>query len=163
MKRTLLSVVAIAALGVCGVPAVVSAQGPIVFKTPSGLLLFRVKQDRLKEFETAVTAFNNALKRSSRPARQRQAQGLKIYRAAEDFNGYPLYVLYLERAEVGADYSLDSIIKAELPPQEAQRVLELFAKSMVPGITRLSLTPTEGLAAPSTSAPASAPIKDRAP
>ena len=50
-------------------------------------------------------------------------------------------VFLLDPAVPNADYSLDAIVNAELPKEEADRVLGIFAKSIVTKQNLLKLTP----------------------
>jgi len=106
----------------------------------AGLILNFVKPDKTADFEATVAKLNEALKTSTKPERQAQAKGWKIFRAAEPgADGSVLYVFMIDPAVKDADYTVSSIL-AEAFPDQVQEIYKQFAGAYASGQNFVNLT-----------------------
>ena len=101
-----------------------------VFTSPSGLVFNRVRPDKTADFEQVAVRLRAALRTSSDPARRKQGEGLKIYKAEEPYDGLTLYVFVLDPAVPSADYSITRIL-AEAYPADVQDLYTKFRGACV--------------------------------
>jgi hypothetical protein len=97
-----------------------------VFASDAGLVLTFVKPDKTADFEAVLARLRDALKKSHKPDRKRQARGWKVLRAAEPAtNGSVLYVSIIDPTVKGQDYSVSKIL-AESFPAEVEKLSKQF-------------------------------------
>ena len=126
-------------------PAAAPAQTPAaharVFGAESGLIFNAIKPGSVKDFEMLLERLKAALTQSLDPVRRQQAEGWKIYKAAEPGPAASiLYVFVVNPVVKGADYGVARIL-AEAYPQEAQELYRRYTECFAGGQTMLNLEP----------------------
>ncbi len=111
-----------------------------VFASDAGLVLNFVKPDKTADFEAIMGKLREALAKSERPERKRQAASWKVMRALEPgANGSVLYVFMIDPAVKGADYTVSTIL-SEAFPDEVQALYKQYAESYASGQNFVNLT-----------------------
>jgi hypothetical protein len=129
------------------------AANPFVFGSEAAMLTFYIKADKAADFEKVMAKLHEALANSDKPERKQQAQGWKLYKAAEPGpNGTVLYINILSPALKGADYTISKIL-AEVFPQEVQQLFPLYKEAFA-GLARAELGLVQDFSTPATKAPA---------
>jgi hypothetical protein len=126
-------------------PAPPTATSSRTFTTPAGVILNAVRPERVADFEKVVGYLHAALASSSNPTVRAQAQGWRVFKAAETGpNGAVLYVFLLDPTVPGAEYGLGPIL-AEAYPEQAklQEIWKLYTDSLASGGSLLGLTPVK--------------------
>ena len=96
-----------------------------VFGSDAAMVLNTIKSDHAADFELVLERLKAALHASSDPVRKEQAQGWKVFRAAEPGpNNTVLYLFWINPAVKGADYSVSKILYEAFPTE----VYDLYAK-----------------------------------
>ena len=123
-------------------PSVGRAQDRI-FTGEAGMTFHPIRLENTADFEDVITRVLDALSTRADETRRAQAAGWKVYRAAEP--GPPeqtsvLYVFAIDPAVAEADYSIDELLRLELP-LEAQELWEKFTASYAysPSLVNLTL------------------------
>ncbi len=147
-------------------PAAAQPAAPRVFSGAAGLLFNTVRADRVADFERVLGHLRRALETSTDPKVRAQAQGWKVWKAAEPGpNGTVLYVYVIDPVVPDADYGLGRILaEAITDPAQLQEVWRLYTGATTTGGTLLNLREvdvpapdaTPGRGVPST-APATPP------
>ena len=89
-----------------------------VFSGDAGMVLNFIKADKTADFEMVVAKLKEALAKSDKPERKQQADGWKVFKAAEPgAGGSVLYVFIIDPAVKGADYSVSNILAEAFPPE----------------------------------------------
>jgi hypothetical protein len=68
----------------------------------------------------------DGLQKSADPIRKQQAAGWKIYKSADPFQGFTLYVSVMDPAVKGAEYNVFEILKETMADAEARALFEQF-------------------------------------
>jgi hypothetical protein len=98
-----------------------------VFTSDSGVILNFIKPDKTADFEGTITKLKEALQKSDKPERKKQAVGWKIFKAAEPGpNGSVIYVSIMDPAVKDADYSVSDIL-AEVYPAEGLALYKTYS------------------------------------
>jgi hypothetical protein len=98
-----------------------------VFTSDSGVILNFIKPDKTADFEGIITKLKEALAKSDKPERKKQAVGWKIFKAAEPGpNGSVIYVSIMDPALKDADYSVSDIL-AEVFPAEGLALYKTYS------------------------------------
>jgi hypothetical protein len=110
------------------------------FATETGILLAAIKPAAVADYESVITALQDALSKDTDSTRSAAAKGWRVYKAAEpDAKGNALYIHVMSPAVVGFDYRpsllLDELVK-DLAPELLSKYQDAFA--MPP--TKLNLT-----------------------
>jgi hypothetical protein len=117
-----------------------SAPTSRVFGSDAGLVLNFIKPDKAADFEAVVAKLKEALQKSEKPERKRQAATWKVFRAVEPgANGAILYVFDIDPAVHGADYTVSTIL-AEAFPTEVQDLYKRYADAYSTGQNFVNLT-----------------------
>jgi len=121
-------------------PAASSAR---VFTAPSGIILNAVRPERVADFEKLIGYLQNALATSSDATVRAQAEGWRVFKAAETGpNGVVLYVFMFDPTVPSADYGLGRILASAYPDQtKLQEIWKLYTDSLATGGSLLNLTP----------------------
>src|SRR3954469_25269607 len=83
------------------------AKSLYAFAADAGAILNFIKPDKTADFEATITRLKEALAKSDKPDRKKQATGWKIFKAAEPGpNGSVIYVSFMDPVVKGADYSV---------------------------------------------------------
>jgi hypothetical protein len=121
-----------------------------VFASDAGMILNFIKPDKTTDFETTIAKLREALQKSQKPERKRQAISWRVFRAAEPrANGSVLYVFVIDPAVSGADYTISTIL-AEAFPADVQALYKQYAESYAAGqnVVNLTLVSALGSASP---------------
>jgi hypothetical protein len=128
------------------VPGAAAPPGPVVARTftaGTGLLFNAVRADRVVDFEMVVGYLQAAFEKSTDPTVRAQAQGWRIFKAAEPGpNATVLYVFLLDPAVGGADYGLGRIL-SDAYPDQIQDIWKLYSGALVGGGSLLNLAPVK--------------------
>ncbi len=144
-------------------PAAAPASAPAAtaartFTAPVGLLLNTVRPDRVADFERVIGFLQAALEKSSDAKDRAQAQGWKIFRAAEPGpGGSVLFVFVLDPTVPGADYGLGRILAEAYDPAQLQEIWKLYTGAVTGGGTLLNLAPVKPGSTPASQAPVTTP------
>jgi len=146
-------------------PATPPAATARTFTAPTGLLFNTVRPERVADFERVIGYLQSALEKSADPKDRAQAQGWRIFKAAEPGPGNTvLYVFVLDPTVPGADYGLGRILAEAYDPTQLQEIWRLYTGAVTGGGTLLNLNPVNPfLDAPPTTEtpPSSTPPTDR--
>ena len=128
------------------VPGPAAPPAPVVARTftaGTGLLFNTVRADRVVDFEMVVGYLQAAFEKSTDPTVRAQAQGWRIFKAAEPGpNATVLYVFLLDPAVGGADYGLGRIL-SDAYPDQIQDIWKLYNGALVGGGSLLNLAPVK--------------------
>ena len=142
MQRACALVALVAIL--CMSPVGLRAQAPVVeagspdyrFGGASGVLVFHVRRDQIAAFELVMARVAQGLRASTSEARQRQAEGWKLFRA-RDTTDSAVYVMVFDPVTPEADYDPVKML-TEFVPAEARTLYEQLRASVV-RVERLDL------------------------
>lgn len=116
-----------------------------ILAAEAGILFNPIKPDRTADFEMVMGRLKEALVKSEDPTRKQQAAGWKVFRATEPGpNGSVLYLMIMDPAVQGADYSV-SMILAEAFPTEVQDLYQKFSEAYAGGQSMVNLTLVQNL------------------
>jgi len=114
------------------------------FTAPIGLLFNTVRPERVADFERVIGYLQSALEKSADPKDRAQAQGWRIFKAAEPGPGNTvLYVFVLDPTVPGADYGLGRILAEAYDPTQLQEIWRLYTGAVTGGGTLLNLNPVK--------------------
>lgn len=106
----------------------------------SGIVLNFIKPDRTADFEAVVAKLKEALQKSPKPERQKQAAGWKVYRSPQPGpGGSVLYVFTMDPAVKDADYTVSTIL-AEAYPADALALLKQYSEAYAQGYNFINLS-----------------------
>jgi hypothetical protein len=111
------------------------------FTTPAGLVFNQVVPEKAADFEAVVKRALVGLRASRDAVRRQQADGWRVYKAGEPYQGKSLYVFVLDPAVPGADYSMLNIL-TETAPTDVQELATRFTAACT-AQTFWNLTPSE--------------------
>jgi hypothetical protein len=112
-----------------------------VFASDAGLVLNFIKPDKTADFEAVVARLKEALAKSARPDRQRQAASWKVFKSPEPASGGSvLYVFVMDPAVKGADYAVTNILTEAFPPEAVVELYRQYAGAFAPGQNFVNLT-----------------------
>ena len=130
-------------------PAPAAPAAPkLTFKTPGGLLLVQVKSTDTAAFEEMFGKIKAGLAKSATPELKAMADVWKIYKTAEGMQGNALYVVVVDPAVPGTEYSFLDVLNKTLTPDEqrlpeTQEMYKRYAAAIA-GLNILNLTPVTG-------------------
>jgi hypothetical protein len=108
-----------------------------------------IRPDKTQDFEQVMTRLREALHKSQKPERQRQASGWRVLRVGKPMpDGNIAYVHVINPVVPAADYTVLQILYDEFP-EERQALYELYrgafvqSLSLVAGSVAVDLTKTE--------------------
>ncbi len=173
MRR--LFVISIGALALAVLPAALSAQTPpaqppttqqppaqqpaapsdtekppeppkVPFTSPAGILLVQIKPAETATFEEMVAKIKAGLAKATDATLRQQAEGFKVYKAAEPLGQNALYVVWIDPTVPNTEYELFGILQKTMTPEElrAPETAEMwkrFADAFATPLNKLSLTP----------------------
>ena len=147
-------------------PAAPPAATARTFTAPTGLLFNAVRPERVADFERVIGYLQAALEKSADPKDRAQAQGWRIFKAAEPGpGGTVLYVFLLDPTVAGADYGLGRILAEAYDATQLQEIWRLYTGAVSGGGTLLNLTPvrpgastTPAVVTPPATAPTDRPV-----
>ena len=87
------------------------------------LITILIKPDKTADFELVLNKLKEALGKSDKPERKKQAAGWKVFKSTQMAQGSAVYIMWVEVVK-GQEYDISRLI-AEVFPVEVQ---ELFAK-----------------------------------
>jgi hypothetical protein len=117
------------------------AKSLYVFAADAGAILNFIKPDKTADFEAAISKLKEALAKSDKPDRKKQAAGWKIFKAAEPGpNGSVIYVSFMDPVVKGLDYEVSAIL-AEAFPDEREALYQKYSGAFgTPAQNILNLT-----------------------
>lgn len=93
-----------------------AVQPSLTFTDESALLLLYVAADESADVERVLRAYGEALRSSENDQRQRQAAGLRMFRAAEPGpNNTVLFVWLVDPVVSGGNYAVAHVLADEMP------------------------------------------------
>lgn len=120
----------------------------LTFKAPGGLLLVQVKTDQTAAFEEMFVKIKAGLAKSATPELNAMANVWKIYKTAEGMQGNALYVVVVDPAVPGTEYSFLDVLNKTLTPDEQRlpETGEMYKRyaAAIAGLNILNLTPVGG-------------------
>ena len=124
--------------------AAAPAKSPYVFASDGAAILNFVKADKVADFEMVMGKVKEALAKSEKPDRKQQAASWKVFKAAEAGPaGSAIYLMVMDPAVKGADYSVTAIL-SEAFPTEVQALYKTYSESYgTPSQNILNLTLTQ--------------------
>ena len=124
--------------------AAAPAKSPYVFASDGAAILNFVKADKVADFEMVMEKVKEALAKSEKPERKQQAASWKVFKAAEAGPaGSAIYLMVMDPAVKGADYSVTAIL-SEAFPTEVQALYKTYSESYgTPSQNILNLTLTQ--------------------
>ena len=98
-----------------------------LFSSDAGAILNFIKPDKTADFEATIAKLKEALAKSEKPERKKQAAGWKVFKAAEPGPaGSVIYVSIMDPTVMGADYSVSDIL-AEVFPAEGLALYKTYS------------------------------------
>jgi hypothetical protein len=141
-----------------------AAPPPRTFTAPVGLLFNTVRPEKVADFERVIGFLQAALEKSSDAKDRAQAQGWRIFRAAEPGPGNTvLYVFVLDPTVPGVDYGLGRILAEAYDTTQLQEIWRLYTGAVTSGGTLLNLSPIKPGTVPATPTAPAAPTPAPAP
>jgi hypothetical protein len=124
---------------------VAPAAPKLTFTTPGGLLLVQVKPDQTAAFEEMFAKLKANLAKSQTPELSGMANSWKVYKTAEGMQGNALYVVLVDPAVPGTEYSFLDVLNKTMTPDEqrspeTQEMYKRFAATIA-GLNKLNITP----------------------
>jgi hypothetical protein len=105
------------------------AANPFVFPGDAGLILNYVKADKTADFEMVLGKVKEALAKSEKPERKQQAEGWKVFKAAQPGpGGAVIYAFIMDPSAKGAEYSVGNIL-VEAFAAEGQTLYKTYSDS----------------------------------
>ncbi len=119
------------------------------FTAPAGLLLVQIKPDQTAAFEEMVGKLKEGLAKSQDATLQKEASGLRFYKASEAMQGNALYVVMVDPTTPNAEYAFLNLLQKTLTAEEqrapeTQALFQKYAAAFTGGINKLNLTPVGG-------------------
>jgi hypothetical protein len=128
-------------------PQAAAPRGPaIAFAAEAGLLLSPIAPAQTAVFEDVMAKVREGLEKSTDPIRKQQAAGWKIYKSADPFQGFTLYVSVMDPAVKGADYNVFEILKETMTDAEARALFEQFRTAFGTTQSLVSMSPFMSMA-----------------
>lgn len=110
-----------------------------LFQNDAGMVLNFIKADKAADFEAVMAKLKEALAKSDKPERKKQAQSWKIFKGAEPAaGGNTLYVFFIDPAVKDVDYTVSTIL-SEAFPSEVNDLFKKYADSYASGQNFLNL------------------------
>ena len=107
------------------------------------MFLNAIRADGTDDIGMGLARLAEALANSPNPVRRQQAEGWRVFRAAESGpNSSVLYVFVVDPVVPGADYGVARVL-AEAFPNEAGELYVLYSGAYADGQTLLNLDPVE--------------------
>jgi hypothetical protein len=105
------------------------APSPFVFPGDAGVILNFVKADKTADFEMVLGKVKEALAKSEKPERKQQAEGWKVFKAAQPGpGGAVIYAFIMDPSAKGAEYSVGNIL-VEAFAAEGQTLYKTYSDS----------------------------------
>lgn len=115
-------------------PAVVN------FTSPVGMLIVTVKAAKVADYESAIVALQDALSKSTDPAKREQAAGWRVLKAdTPDSKSNAIFIHLLEPAIAKADYR-PSLLLDQLLEEAPGDLLSKYRDAIAGGPNKLELT-----------------------
>jgi hypothetical protein len=118
------------------------------FNNEGGMVLNFIKSDKTAEFEEVMAALKQALAKSDKPERQKQAAGWKVFKSPDPAGANVLYVFVIDPAVPNVDYQVSNIIVEAFPTAEANVLLQKYADAYAQGMNIVNLNVVQDLGQP---------------
>lgn len=121
----------------------------VTFNSPAGMLLVQIKQGETAAFEEMASKIRASIAKAEDPTLRQQGEGLKIFKAEEDFGGNVLYIISIDPVVPNAEYEPFAMILKTMSEEEQRdpataEMWKRFQSAFAAGMSRLSLTPVSG-------------------
>lgn len=132
--------------------AAAPAQQPtaLTLDSGAGLVFHQIKPERTEDFEWLVGKIKEAFMKSEDAAKKQQAGGIQVLRSmdANASNPNVMYVVLVNPAVQGADYSMQTLIKMvyDAFPAEQQDIFKRVQGAFGGGTSRVNLKPVADFA-----------------
>jgi hypothetical protein len=103
------------------------------FPGDGGMILNFIKPDKTADFEAVMAKLKEALQKSEKPERKQQAAGWKIFKSPDPAGANALYVMIIDPAVKGADYSVANILAEAFPPEVVNELYKQYAGAYAQG------------------------------
>ncbi|MGE3509420.1 MAG: hypothetical protein AB7N65_11110 [Vicinamibacterales bacterium] len=111
------------------------ARPTLTFEGDTALFSLAIKPDKANDFEQIMGRVREALAKSDKPERQRQAQGWKVLRMRQALDdGSVVYVHMVHPVVPGAEYGVLPILY-EAFPDERQALYELYRGALAKNLS----------------------------
>ena len=111
-----------------------------LFQNDAGMVLNFIKADKAADFEAVMTKLKEALAKSDKPERKKQAASWKVFKGVEPAaGGNVLYVFFIDPAIKDVDYTVSTILN-EAFPTEVNDLFKKYADSYASGQNFLNLS-----------------------
>jgi hypothetical protein len=111
-----------------------------LFQNDAGMVLNFIKADKAADFEAVMTKLKEALAKSDKPERKKQAASWKVFKGVEPAaGGNVLYVFFIDPAVKDVDYTVSTIL-SEAFPTEVNDLFKKYADSYASGQNFLNLS-----------------------
>jgi len=116
---------------------VASAQAPAAqappttrtFAPDAGMILNFIKPAKTTDFEAVMAKVKEGLVKSTKPERNAQAKGWKVYKSPDPAGENVLYVFIIDPAVKDADYTISNILAESFPPAEVNELYKKYAEA----------------------------------
>ena len=98
----------------------------LAFASETGVLLSPIVPAQAAVFEEVMEQVRQVLAKSTDPVRRQQAAGWRVYKAAEPFSSYTLYVSIMSPTVKGAEYNVFELLQASMGDAEARDTFQKF-------------------------------------
>jgi hypothetical protein len=142
IARRLVWVALVLAASVVTAEAQQAQQAPAtrLFQNDAGMVLNFIKADKAADFEAVMTKLKEALAKSDKPERKKQAASWKVFKGVEPAaGGNVLYVFFIDPAVKDVDYTVSTIL-SEAFPTEVNDLFKKYADSYASGQNFLNLS-----------------------
>lgn len=126
-------------------PAAAPAQPPAPvssFSGDAGMMNYYVKPDKTADFEAIMNKYKEALSKTENADLKKAAAGMRLYKSLVAAQGNTVYIMVVDPAVQGVDYSANGIIKALAAafPSEGTQLYQQLKDAFV-GNQPLNITP----------------------
>jgi hypothetical protein len=121
-------------------PQAQQAPATRLFQNDAGMVLNFIKADKAADFEAVMAKLKEALAKSEKPERKKQAASWKVFKGVEPAaGGNVLYVFFIDPAVKDVDYTVSTIL-SEAFPTEVNDLFKKYADSYASGQNFLNLS-----------------------
>jgi hypothetical protein len=121
----------------------------VPFTSPAGILLVQIKPAQTAVFEEMIGKIKTGLANTTDATLKQQANGFKVFKAAEPLGQNALYVVWIDPTVPNTEYELFGILQKTMTPEqlrapETAEMWKRYADAFATPLNKLSLTPVGG-------------------
>ncbi len=109
-------------------PAAAAEKPALTFEGDAAYLMVFVKPDKTADFELVLNRLKEALAKSEKPERRKQAEGWRVFKLPAQVQGSEVYYFFMDPPVAGQEYDPIRLIH-EVFPSEAQELFGKFKES----------------------------------